>query len=412
MEYGLIGEKLGHSFSKEIHTQYFGLDYSLKELALNEVGDFLKKADFKAINVTIPYKNTVIPYLDEISEIAKKIGAVNTIVNENGKLKGYNTDYLGLKLLIEDSGVGIRGKNVLILGDGATSKTALAVAEDLKCKSVKRVSRKGTKDTVSYTDAEQIKETQIIINTTPVGMFPNNDNIPINIDAFPDLEGVFDAVYNPLRTRLVAAALNKGITARSGLYMLVAQAVFAAEFFTGTNIPTEKIKSIYNSILKQKENIVLIGMPGSGKTTIGNALAKETGLEFIDTDQKIVEKYGEITDIFEACSESGFRQIESEIIKEISCLQGKIIATGGGAILKAENIKALKQNGKLYFLDRPLEALIGTPDRPLSQNKDMLKQRYNERYNLYCEYADKRIISNSTPDDTVRRILEDENISN
>lgn len=412
MQYGLIGEKLSHSFSKEIHTKYFGLDYSLKELAYNEVATFLKKRNFKAINVTIPYKTTVIPYLDYIDDTAKKIGAVNTIVNDNGILKGYNTDFLGLKLMLEKSGIDFKGKNFLILGDGATSKTAVAVAESFLAKSVMRVSRKGVSGTVSYSEAEALSDTQIIINTTPVGMFPNLENTPIDIESFPNLIGVFDVVYNPLRTNLVLSTLNKGLVACAGLYMLVAQAVFAYELFTGNKVPKSKIDSIYSEISKQKQNIVLVGMPGSGKTTVGKLLAEKLGIEFIDTDSLVVEKHGNITDIFKTKGESGFRDIESEIIKEISTLQGKVIATGGGAVLRNENVNALKQNGKIYFLDRPLESLQGTPDRPLSQNSKELKKRYNERYYIYCECADVGITENTTPQAAVRRIIDNENLSN
>lgn len=407
MEYGLIGEKLGHSFSKEIHTKYFGLDYVLKELPPEEVGDFLTKKDFKAINVTIPYKQTVIPYLDSISDIAKKIGAVNTIVNNGGKLEGYNTDFLGLKNMIEKSGVSLKGKSVLILGDGATSKTALAVAGALQSESVKRVSLYDTPDTITYPQAATLTDTQIIINTTPVGMYPKLGGTAIDINVFPKLEGVFDVVYNPLRSKLVVNALNKKITSCGGLYMLVGQAVYAAQKFTGREIGEDKIDSIFNQIFKKKENIVLVGMPASGKTTVGKLLAKETGLEFIDTDDEIIKQYGNITDIFASKGESGFRDIESQVIKEVSALQGKIIATGGGAVLRQENIDFLKQNGKIYFLDRPLEQLVGTADRPLSQNKEMLTQRYNERYDIYCSCCDKRVVSNTTPEDAVLSIKED-----
>ncbi len=411
MQYGLIGEKLGHSFSKEVHENYFGLDYSLKELEPQEVETFLKDKNFNAINVTIPYKNTVMPYLDYIDETAKKIGVVNTIVNDNGVLKGYNTDFLGLKFMLRKSGIDFQGKSFLILGDGATSKTAVAVAESLNAKSVTRVSRKATEGTVSYSEATGLKNTQIIINTTPVGMFPDLENTPIDIENFPNLIGVFDAIYNPLRTKLVLSALDKGLAACGGLYMLIAQAVFAYELFTGNKVPNSKIDSIYNGILKQKQNIVLVGMPGCGKTTIGTLLAENLGLEFIDTDDLIVEKYGNITDIFKAKGESGFRDIESEIIKDISAFSGKIIATGGGAVLRKENINALKQNGKIYFLDRPLESLQGTPDRPLSQNNEALKKLYEERYDIYRECADVRINENITPKAAVRRIIDNENIS-
>ena len=407
MEFGLIGEKLGHSFSKEIHTKYFVLKYDLKELKPDEVCGFLQNRNFKAVNVTIPYKQTVMPYLDFVSEVAQKIGGVNVIVNNGGKLYGYNTDFSGLKCMIEKSGVSIKGKKVLILGDGATSKTALAVAEELGCEKVSRVSRKQSDGTVSYERALEMSDTQVIINTTPVGMFPNIDGKLIDISVYPDLVGVFDVVYNPLSSNLVLQAKKRGIIACGGLYMLVGQAVFAAEKFTGSQIPTEKIDSIYNEILRNKQNIVLVGMPTSGKTTVGKLLAQNLGLEFIDTDDEIVKQYGDITAIFKEKGESGFRDIECEVIKSVASLQGKVIATGGGAVLRQENIDLLKLNGKIYFLDRPLELLEATADRPLSQNRDMLKQRYNERYNIYCDCCEKRIISDKAPKDAVTSIMED-----
>ncbi len=407
MEFGLIGEKLGHSFSKEIHTKYFGLKYDLKELEPDEVAVFLQKRDFKAINVTIPYKQAVIPHLDFVSDVAQKIGAVNVIVNNCGKLCGYNTDYLGLKGMIEKSGISLIGKNVLILGDGATSKTALAVASDLGCKKAIRVSRKQTDGTVSYEQAVKMTDTQVIINTTPVGMYPSIEKQIIDISVYTNLEGVFDVIYNPICSALVSQAKKRGITACGGLYMLVGQAVFAAEKFTETKIPTEKIESIYNEILKQKQNIVLVGMPSSGKTTVGKLLAEELGREFIDTDDIIKSNYGDITAIFEQKGESGFRLIESEVIKEVAALQGKVIATGGGAVLNGKNIDLLKLNGKIYFLDRPLESLIATDDRPLSSDAQMLKKRYSERYDIYCDCCDKRIISDTTPSDAVNSIKED-----
>lgn len=407
MEFGLIGEKLGHSFSKEIHTKYFGLKYDLKELKPDEVSVFLEKREFNAINVTIPYKQTVIPYLDFVSEVAQKIGAVNVIVNNSGKLYGYNTDYLGLKGMIEKSGVCLLGKNVLILGDGATSKTALAVAEDLGCKRALRVSRKQTEGTVSYEQAVEMTDTQVIVNTTPVGMYPNIEKQIIDISAYPNLEGVFDVIYNPICSALVLQAKKRGITACGGLYMLVGQAVFAAEKFKGIKIETEKIDSIYNEILSNKQNIVLVGMPSSGKTTVGKLLAEELGREFVDTDELIVSKYGDIAAIFQEKGESGFRVIESEVIKEVAALQGKVIATGGGAVLNKKNIDLLKLNGKIYFLDRPLESLIATDDRPLSRDKEMLEKRYSERYEIYCGCCDKRIISNGAPNDAANSIKED-----
>ena len=407
MEYGLIGEKLTHSFSKEIHTKYFGIDYELKELSPNEVEPFLMKKDFKAINVTIPYKQKVMPYLDFIGDEAQKIGAVNVIVNREGKLYGYNTDYSGLRLMLESSGVDFKGKNVLILGDGATSKTAFAVAEDLGAFSIKKASRKKTENTVSYAEASALKNTQIIINTTPVGMYPNIHETLVNISDFPNLEGVFDVVYNPLRSRLVVDAKNEGITAMGGLYMLVAQAVFAAEKFGLEKFDTSLTNKIYNEILNQKQNIVLVGMPASGKSTIGALLAEDLGIEFIDTDIEIVKTYGEIAHIFEEMGESGFREIETKIIKEIATSQNKVIATGGGAVLRKENVNALKQNGKVYFLDRPLEDLVATNDRPLAQTSGMLAKRYKERYQIYCDCADIRIDASGSKESVVSSIKGD-----
>ena len=407
MEYGLIGEKLTHSFSKEIHTKYFGLNYELKELSPNEVEPFLMKKDFKAINVTIPYKQKVMPYLDFISDEAQKIGAVNVIVNRDGKLYGYNTDYSGLRLMLESSGVDFKGKNVLILGDGATSKTAFAVAEDLGALSIKKASRKKNENTVSYAEASALKNTQIIINTTPVGMYPNIHETLVNISDFPNLEGVFDVVYNPLRSRLVVDAKNQGITATGGLYMLVAQAVFAAEKFGLEKFDTSLTDQIYNEILNQKQNIVLVGMPASGKSTVGELLAEDLGIEFIDTDIEIVKKNGEIARIFEEMGESGFREIETKIIKEIATLQNKVIATGGGAVLRKENVNALKQNGKIYFLDRPLEDLVATNDRPLAQTSEMLAKRYKERYQIYCDCADIRIDASGSKESVLSSIKGD-----
>ena len=257
MEYAIIGEKLGHSFSKQIYESYFGMDYSVKELKNEEVDSFLRLKEFKGINVTIPYKQTVIPYLDEISDIAKKIGAVNVIVNDNGRLKGYNTDFSGLKANIENMGINLSGKEVLILGDGATSKNAYAVAEACGAKSINKVSRKKKSNTITYEEAKGRKNTQVIINTTPVGMYPNIDASIIDLDDYPDLEAVFDAVYNPLCSKLVMEAQKRGITACGGLYMLVSQAIFAVEKFKGQECSQELANDIFCDIYKSKENIVL-----------------------------------------------------------------------------------------------------------------------------------------------------------
>ncbi len=409
MTYGLIGEKLGHSFSKQVHKYLFDYEYELKELRPDELKSFFNKKYFRAINVTIPYKQDVIPFLDVISDEAKNIGVVNTIVNRDGKLYGYNTDYLGLKLLIEKTGIEIKGKKVLILGSGGTSKTAIVVAKDLECREVYRLSRKQTDGCITYKEAlKSHTDAEVIINTTPSGMYPSIYESAIDINAFPKLSGVVDAVYNPLRSKLVCDAKKRGITAIGGLFMLIAQAVFSAEKFTDTKIDINKIDEIYNDILLSKQNIVLIGMPGSGKSTVGKALAEELNLNFVDTDSEIVKLSGsEITDIFAKVGEDGFRDLESKVIKEVSALQGTVIATGGGAVLRQENIELFKENGKIYFLDRPLSQIEATFDRPLSSNKDMLQQRYNERYEIYCKSCDKHIISNTTVSDAVKSIKGD-----
>lgn len=390
MEYGCIGERLVHSFSKEIHSKLFNYSYELKELTQDEVGKFLTEREFSAINVTIPYKQTVTPFLDEIDITAEKIGAVNTIVNRNGRLIGYNTDFLGLKALIEKTGIEVSGKKVLILGSGGTSKTAREVADVLGAKEILRVSRSGNDDCVTYEEAkEKHTDADIIINTTPSGMYPNNNTIPIDISSFTSLVGVVDVVYNPLRSRLVLSALERGIVAEGGLYMLVAQAVFAAELFTNTRIPKEKIDEVFLEIYNQKKNLILVGMPGSGKTTLGKFVAKDLNMPFVDTDDLIRDKSGKTAaEIIKESGEEFFRDVESAVIREISSKQGVVVATGGGAVLRAENGRALKENGMVVFLNRPLEKLAITSDRPLSSDFEKLKNRYEERYDIYCNSAD------------------------
>lgn len=393
MEYGCIGEKLTHSFSKIIHSKIADYNYELKEIAKEDLDAFMKKADFKAINVTIPYKQAVIPYLYEISETAKKIGAVNTIVNRGGKLYGYNTDYEGMRALIKRQGADLKKKKVLVLGSGGTSKTAAAVAESLGASEVYRVSRGGNDGAVTYEYAlSHHTDAEAIINTTPCGMFPNIGDTAIDISLFPKLKSVTDAVYNPLSSALVTEARENGINAVGGLYMLVAQAVFASEKFTGNSIPQSVTDSVYKDIMLQKKNIVLIGMPGCGKTTIGKSVANETDKNFIDTDDEIIKKAGmSIPEIFEKYGEKKFREIESEVIKEVAALQSSVIATGGGAVLNPLNVSLLKENGIIVFIDRPIEDLVTTDDRPLSSNRELLIKRYKERYGIYKSSAQAEI---------------------
>ncbi len=414
MEYGCIGEKLGHSFSKIIHNKLADYNYELKEIPKENLKEFICKRDFKAINVTIPYKQDVIPFLDEISDTAKSIGAVNTIVNKNGKLFGFNTDFKGLEALILKNGIEVQNKKVLILGSGGTSKTAFAVAKHLKAKEIYRVSRNATNTLISYEDAKKLhSDAEIIINTTPCGMYPNIGVSAVNIGNFRNLEGVVDAVYNPLNSALVLDAKSRGIKAVGGLYMLVAQAVFACELFLDTELDKSEIDRIFGEIFSSKQNLVLIGMPASGKTTIGKLLAEKMQKEFIDTDELIVKKAGKtIPEIFSESGEKGFREIESQVIAEASALQGMIIATGGGAVLNSKNTELLKGNGKIIFLDRDLEKLVTTPDRPLSSNREDLQKRYNERYPIYLKCADLTLKNNGQIDDIIKEVLKNENFGN
>ena len=407
MKYGLIGEKLGHSFSKDIHNMLADYDYQLTEIAIEDFHAFMEAKDFNAINVTIPYKQDVIPYLDSISDVAKSIGAVNVIVNKDGKLYGYNTDFAGMEALTKHMGLLLSGKKVLILGSGGTSKTAYALAKSLEARKILRLSRTAREDCITYEDAYRNHlDAEIIINTTPAGMFPKVDSCAIEIERFTKLEGAIDAVYNPLRTEFVQRAEKMGAKASGGLYMLVAQAVFAVEHFLDCKLDSSKLDEVFDKILESKENIVLTGMPSCGKTTIGKALASKLDWQLIDTDAEIVKKAGKpITDIFAEEGEKAFRDLESQVISDVSMMQGVIISTGGGAILRDENIKALKKNGKVYFIDRKLEDLAATKDRPLSSDIESLKKRYDERYDIYCHTADVRIINDKKIEDAINAIL-------
>lgn len=416
MEYGLIGRKLGHSFSKTLHNLIGNYDYELKEIEPDNLKDFMLKRDFKAINVTIPYKQDVIPFLAEIDPKALKIGAVNTVVNKNGKLLGYNTDFLGLKSLILKNNMVLFGKKVLILGSGGTSKTALAVAEDLGASRIYRLSRQSTEGFITYTEAyERHTDAEVIINTTPCGMYPNMGESAIDISKFPHLEAVVDAVYNPLSSALVVEARNRGIKSTGGLYMLISQGVFASELFLDKKYPETLVEDIFESILKEKQNIVLIGMPASGKTTVGKALAESLGRSFFDSDEEIVKREGiAVSEIFAVKGEEYFRKCESEVIKELSALQSSVIATGGGAVLNPRNTDLLKENGKIFFLDRNLDDIAATPDRPLSSTREDLEKRYKERYPIYCASADYKINCSDEVEENVnaiKEVLNSENFS-
>ena len=405
-KYGCIGKILTHSFSKEIHSKLADYEYELIELNEDEIEDFFKSKDFNAINVTIPYKQTVIPYLDSLSDVAKRIGAVNTIVNRNGKLYGYNTDYYGMKALIEKIGIDLNGKKVLILGTGGTSKTARILTEDMGASEIITVSRSKSENYITYEEAvNEHSDVNVIINTTPSGMYPDCKGIPIDISSFNELEGVMDAVYNPLCTNLVLRAKEKGIKAEGGLYMLVMQAVVAVEKFLDTEIPKTVADNVFASVFASKENIILTGMPGSGKSTVGKLLNID-GFSFVDTDEEIEKRCGcTIKELIGSKGEKYFRDLETEVIKDISSKGCQIISTGGGAVLREENVNSLKRNGKLFFLDANPNRLLPTDSRPLSDTADKLKKLYDERIDTYKITADVIVPDMETPDEEAEFIL-------
>ncbi len=409
MIYGCIGEKLSHSFSKEIHGKLFDYEYEICEVPRENLNEFMQKRDFKAINVTIPYKQDVIPFLYEIDKTAKEIGAVNTIVNRDGKLYGYNTDFSGMCALINKNGILLENKKALVLGSGGTAKTAFAVATALGAKSVFKVSRSESSDTITYAQMyENHTDAEVLINTTPCGMYPNTETVAIDIDKFPALYAVVDAVYNPLNSRLVCLAKEKGIKAVGGLYMLVAQAAHAAEKFVGQSVSEQKIDAVFEALVKEKKNIVLIGMPSSGKSTIGKEIASKLGMDFVDSDELIVQNAKmPIPEIFAKYGESEFRKMETDAIRELSKKQHTVVATGGGAVLNFENIRLLSQNGRIYFIDRPLESLLVTDDRPLSSSREALEKRYNERYEIYKSSCHYHLKASDSIEENAQKIIEE-----
>ena len=410
MDYGLIGERLPHSFSKEIHEKLGYYKYSLKELKREELQDFILEKNYKALNVTIPYKQDVIPLLDEVSPDARAIGAVNTIVNKDGVLYGYNTDFGGMKALIERAGIVVKYKKVLILGTGGTSLTATAVCERLGAKEIRRVSRSGSGGAITYEQAyDDYADADVIINTTPCGMYPNIFDCPVDIGRFERLSGVIDAVYNPLNTRLVLSARDRGIPADGGLYMLVAQAILAAQLFLDKDMDTVSLTNkIYDEVYFDKRNIVLSGMPASGKSTVGRIVARRLGRELLDTDKLIVEREGEIRKIFADKGERYFRDLESAVIRDVAPLSGKVISLGGGAILRPENVTALRQNGEIFFIDRSPEFLIPTDDRPLADKREKLIRLYEKRIDTYMSTADFVIDGDCDPGDVADSVINGE----
>lgn len=414
MKYGLIGEHLGHSFSKQIQTRIAEIenvkdyDYQLVELDKEEFKEFMEKKDFKGINVTIPYKKDVIPYLDEMDESAKAIGAVNTIINVDGKLKGYNTDFGGFLYMVKAHNVHMEGKKVLIIGNGGACAAVKAVCKHENAKDIVIVSRSANRGAIGYDEMYTSHlDADIVVNTSPVGMFPNIANAPIDVSWFHKLECVLDVVYNPILTRLCFEAQEADIKRVIGLEMLIAQAKYTFEIFENMSFDDSIIDEIKKEMLKDRCNIVLIGMPSAGKTTIGKMLEEKLGKEFFDLDDMIIAKAGKsIPEIFQESGEAGFRAIETEVAIEASKMNNKIIATGGGVVKHKVNMDFLRLNGITIFIDRDIDKLISSdPNRPLSSSKQALQQIYKERYPLYQKYAAYIAVNNANIEETVDDIV-------
>ena len=414
MKYGLIGEHLGHSFSKQIQTRIAEIenvkdyDYQLVELDKEEFKEFMEKKDFKGINVTIPYKKDVIPYLDEMDESAKAIGAVNTIINVDGKLKGFNTDFGGFLYMVKAHNVHMEGKEVLIIGNGGACAAVKAVCKHENAKDIVIVSRSANRGAIGYDEMYTSHlDADIVVNTSPVGMFPNIANAPIDVSWFHKLECVLDVVYNPILTRLCFEAQEADIKRVIGLEMLIAQAKYTFEIFENMSFDDSIIDEIKKEMLKDRCNIVLIGMPSAGKTTIGKMLEEKLGKEFFDLDDMIIAKAGKsIPEIFQESGEAGFRAIETEVAIEASKMNNKIIATGGGVVKHKVNMDFLRLNGITIFIDRDIDKLISSdPNRPLSSSKQALQQMYKERYPLYQKYAAYIAVNNANIEETVDDIV-------
>lgn len=405
--YGLLGEKLSHSFSKPIHEALGGYPYELIPLSREGLDQFLRKKDFAGVNVTIPYKQTVIPYLDELDPAARAIGVVNTIVNRDGRLYGSNTDFAGMRQTLLANRIPVQGKKVLILGSGGTSRTAHAVLEELGAAEIRQVSREPAAGQLSYEQARRAEDIQLIVNTTPVGMFPQTGGLPLELEGFPRLEGVLDVIYNPLRTRLLQQAEKRGIPCAGGLLMLTAQAKFAAEQFLGRTIPESQLEAVYHRLLQEKTNLVLIGMPASGKTALGSRAAAALGREWVDLDEEIVRFSGKsIPEIFAQEGEAGFRARERRATEEISLRNGIVISTGGGCILDPQNVENLRKNGWLCYNDRPVSLLSAGDGRPLARSREDLAALYQARAPLYQEAADFRLCNDGGEDAALTKLLE------
>ena len=405
--YGLIGAKLGHSYSKIIHEKIADYTYTLLPLPTEaEARAFFAKREFAAVNVTIPYKQLVLPCCDEVDPRAKAIGAVNTVVNRGGRLYGYNTDYAGFGYLAKAHGVDFAGKTVLVLGTGGTHATVSAVCRDGGAKEILTASRTGRDGALTYAQAAARSDVQIVINTTPCGMYPQTGQCLLDVAALPRLEAVLDVVYNPFATELVLRAKDRGVTAVGGFEMLVAQAVYAAEHFTGKPLDSETlIPQISRELQKELQNVVLIGMPGCGKSTVGAALAKKLSKTFVDADEEIERRTGKaIPDIFAQEGEAAFRRYEADVIADLTRQNRLVIACGGGVVKMPENWHALRQNGPVLWVQRPLDKLA-TAGRPLSKGGAALREMEQERLPLYRAASTAALCNDGALVDTVAAAL-------
>ncbi len=418
-KYYLLGEKLSHSYSAVIHS-FFGLDYSLRELPPEKLSEFVKSRKFDGLNVTIPYKKSIVPLLDEVDGIAEKTGAVNTVLNKNGKLIGYNTDYYGMKYALEAAKITLKGKDVLVLGSGGAGIVAEKLAIDEGAASVEIVSRKGK---LNYENIYDREKTQVIINATPVGTFPFADGAACDVSRFKNLEGAFDCVYNPFRSKFILDAEKIGARACGGLTMLVAQAVYSEKIWDETTVGIadktaektadgtfetadfeNKIRAVLGEVLKRETNISLVGMPGAGKTTVGRILAEKLGMGFCDTDEEIEKIAGESPEkIIEKYGEERFREIETKVAESVSSLRGVVIATGGGTILREKNVEKLRSCGVVIWLGRDLN-LLAQNNRPLSKSMS-ISRLFKQREEYYVAASDKKIENDETAEKTAEKII-------
>ena len=404
MDFGLLGRKLAHSYSPQIHSLLGDYAYGLTEIEPEQLETFLLQKGFIGLNVTIPYKKAVLPYCTELSDTAQRMGCVNTILKRpDGTLWGHNTDYFGFRSMVAKSGLSVDGKKVLVLGSGGASNTAVTVLRELGAEAVV-VSRSGDDN---YGNLCRHGDAAVIVNATPVGMYPQNGIAPVDIEQFPRLEGVLDLIYNPKRTKLLLDAESRGLVAMNGLWMLVAQAKESAEYFTGKKIDNGRIEAIYRQLQNQMENIVLIGMPGCGKSTVARLLADALGREAVDADAEIISMAGcPIPEIFARGGEAKFRALETKVLERLGKASGLVIATGGGCVTRQENYRLLHQNSRIIWLTRDLSKLP-TQGRPLSQNGS-LEAMYQARKSLYEAFADHIVSNDGKTQETleaIRRLL-------